>query len=325
MRSTPWVPRAAQAGRPHPARVSQSKSPSATTAHGGAGPRPCQVQAPAWDPAGPGTGALCRDRRRVPQASGPGRRRLPAPYSSGSGTTTMPANRSAPRSMNSPESLSLSAVKPCRLRGPAAGRSRARSQGPAVPPHRVLFPLRRGTPALLRDAGSHRRRSAPRRSAGWGRVVATRRTSDAAFRLDDWRTWAQARGCRPAARWPPAGSGPIDPLDEVQHVSAQPAAEAVPPFRVGVHREAALRLVVKGAESLADPAPSPQPARPDASTVSPKGMPRLQRGDVDVGRTTITRLRVRGRSPRRLRRETTFPGSQRIPMTAATSSAPSSP
>ena len=37
-----------------------------------------------------------------------------------SGTTTMPANRSAPRSMNSPESLSRSAVKPA---DPRASRS----------------------------------------------------------------------------------------------------------------------------------------------------------------------------------------------------------
>ena len=39
----------------------------------------------------------------------------------------------------------------------------------------------------------------------------------------------------------------LDTPDEVQHVSAEPAAEAVPAFRVGVYREAALGLVVKGA------------------------------------------------------------------------------
>ena len=103
-RSTPWVPRAAAAGRPHPVRASQSKSPSATTVQDGAGPRrpiPSTGLGPgrAWN-RGVRSGATARptsQRTRPPEASG---------------TTTMPANRSAPRSMNSPQSLSRSAEKP---------------------------------------------------------------------------------------------------------------------------------------------------------------------------------------------------------------------
>ena len=114
----------------------------------------------------------------------------------------------------------------------------------------------------------------------------------------------------------------IDPLDEVQHVAAQPASEAVPPFRVGVHREAALRLVVKGAEALADPAPSPEFDARRLDRVA-QGATRLQRGDVDVGCDHHARPFASGFNPRKLRRETTLPGHQLIPRTAATSSAPS--
>ena len=158
-RSLPWAPRAATAGRPHPVRASQSNRPSARTAHGGAGPRrpsPSTGLGPGRDwnrgVRSEATALPASQRTRPPEASG---------------TTTMPANRSDPRSMKSPESRILAAEKP-------------------------------------RD--SRACRSPPPPSAGRGRGAAARRTSDAAFRLDEWRPWAQARGCRPAARWPPAGS-----------------------------------------------------------------------------------------------------------------------
>ena len=102
--STPWVPRAAQAGRPHPARESQSNRPSARTAQDGAGPSlpsPSTGLGPGSDwNRGAASGSMARpasQRTRPPEASG---------------TTTIPANRSEPRSMNSPESLSRPAVKP---------------------------------------------------------------------------------------------------------------------------------------------------------------------------------------------------------------------
>ena len=112
------------------------------------------------------------------------------------------------------------------------------------------------------------------------------------------------------------------PLDEVQHIAAEPAAEAVPPFRVGVHREASLRLLVKGAEALADPAPSPEFDARRLHRVA-QGAARLQRGDVHVGCDHHARPFASGFNPRKLRRETTLPGRQLIPRTAATSSAPS--
>ena len=114
----------------------------------------------------------------------------------------------------------------------------------------------------------------------------------------------------------------LRPLDEVQHVASQAAAEAVPPLRVGVDREAALHLVVEGTDALADPAPSPQPHSRRLHRVA-QGMTRLQRGDVHVGRDHHIPPFARGRSPRRLRPETSLPGRQHIPRTAATSSVPS--
>ena len=114
---------------------------------------------------------------------------------------------------------------------------------------------------------------------------------------------------------------PLGLLDEVQHVAAQTAAEAVEPLRIGVHREAALHLVVEGADALADPAPSPEPHSRRLHRVAQR-VPGLQRGDVHVGRHHHAPP-ARGRSPRRLRPETTLPGRQRIPRTAATSSVPS--
>ncbi len=116
----------------------------------------------------------------------------------------------------------------------------------------------------------------------------------------------------------------LDTPDEVQHVSPFAAPEAVEPLRVAVHREAALDLVVEGADALADPAPSPQPHARRLHRVAQR-VTGLQRRDVnrrvcyDHDAPPFS-----GFSPRRLRRETSLPGSQRIPRTAATSSEPSS-
>ena len=115
----------------------------------------------------------------------------------------------------------------------------------------------------------------------------------------------------------------LGPPDEVQHVAALAAAEAVEPLRVGVHREASLRLVVERADALADPAPSPEPHPGGLHRVA-QGVTGLQRGDVHVGRDHHAPP-LRGRSPRTLRSETTLPGCQRIPRTAATSNVPPFP
>ena len=141
----------------------------------------------------------------------------------------------------------------------------------------------------------------------------------------------RTRGCPGSKPWaavqPPDRIGQaqvLDPLDEVQHVAAQAAAEAVPPLTIAVHREAALGLVVEGTDALADPAPSPESDARRLNRVA-QGVTGLQRRDVNgsVGYDHHAPP-LRGRRPRRLRRETALPGSQRIPRTAATSSEPSS-
>ena len=56
----------------------------------------------------------------------------------------------------------------------------------------------------------------------------------------------------PSSRLIASGRGQaLDPLDEVQHVAAGPAAEAVELLGASVHREAAFGLVVEGADPLA--------------------------------------------------------------------------
>ena len=112
-------------------------------------------------------------------------------------------------------------------------------------------------------------------------------------------------------------------LKEVQHVAALAAAEAVPALGVGVDREAALGLLMEGADALADAATAAQADARRFHHVAQR-VTLLQRRDVDGG--------VRGdyhepsfasgRSPRRLRRETVLPACQRILRTASTSSAP---
>ena len=116
----------------------------------------------------------------------------------------------------------------------------------------------------------------------------------------------------------------LDALDEVQHVPSQATAKAVEPLGVGVHREAALRLLVEGADALADSAPSPELYTGRLHGIA-QGMSRLQRWNVDCCICyDHDAPPVRGRRPRRLRRETILPGRQRIPSAATTSSIPPS-
>ena len=110
-------------------------------------------------------------------------------------------------------------------------------------------------------------------------------------------------------------------LDEVQHVAALAAAEAVPALGVAVHREAALALLVEGADALAD---TPPATKRDARSFHHLGeeVAALEGGEVDrggAGRGRHAGTPGRGRSPRRLRREVVLPGRQRIPRTASTS------
>ena len=101
------------------------------------------------------------------------------------------------------------------------------------------------------------------------------------------------------------------------------SGEAVEPLRVAVHREAAFGFVVEGADALADPAPSTQPHARRLHRVAQR-VTRLQRRDVNRSVCYDHHSPpFSGFSPRRLRRETSLPGSQRIPRTAATSSEPS--
>ena len=110
--------------------------------------------------------------------------------------------------------------------------------------------------------------------------------------------------------------------EEVQHVAPQSAAKAVEPLGVGIHRETAFNLFVKGADALADPAPSSESYAGGLHNVA-KGMSRLQGGDVDRPvRYDHDAPPVRGRRPRRLRWETILPGRQRMPRAATTSSIP---
>ena len=144
--STPWVPRAAQAGMPHPAIASQSKTPSASTAHGGAKPsRPS-----------PSTGLGPGSAWNLGAASGwtarPASHRTSPPATSG--TTTIPANRSEPRSVNRPESLSRSAVKPQDSRA-------SRRPSPGAKPRPSRKAASRPTPLEARYPLAELRRSRP--------------------------------------------------------------------------------------------------------------------------------------------------------------------
>ena len=94
--SRPWVPRAAQAGRPHCARVSQSKTPSASDGPRRRMSRVVRARARASGPAAPGTAAT-----RSGSTARPVSQRT-RPWAM-SGTMTMPAKRS-PRSVSRPES-----------------------------------------------------------------------------------------------------------------------------------------------------------------------------------------------------------------------------
>ena len=310
----PWVPRAAQDGMPHPVRASQSKRPSATTAQAGAGPRRPRPST------GLGPGNAWKRGVRSGSTARPASQRTRPPEASG--TTTIPANRSAPRSMNSPgvpDALLGEAEGLQGLPQPAARRvaeteagcgDRADAPRGQVLPRFCVTPEPSGVEARRRrqEGGvAGRQRGGPRTPrSGWTSGGPGRKPWAAAQPLDGLRQ-REALG----------------PLDEVQHVAALAAPEAVEPLRVAVHREASLGLVVEGADALADPAPSPETNSRRRHRVA-QGVPGLQRGDVHAGRDHHPPP-VRGRRPRRLRPERTLPGRQRIPSTAATSSVPPSP
>ena len=201
-RSTPWVPRAATAGRPHPVRASQSNSPSATTAQPGAGPR--------------------RPRPSTGLVTGKGLEAGFCPVGS-DGPTGEPADESAGdvgdddhpgEPLRSPlhEQPGVPDDASRRSRGtpgPAAARrpAHSRDRGGLRRPGRR--PARPGTPALLSErrslSGVEARRHRQQGGVAWRQRGGR---SDAAFGLDEWRPWAQARGCRPAARWHRAATAP---------------------------------------------------------------------------------------------------------------------
>ena len=115
----------------------------------------------------------------------------------------------------------------------------------------------------------------------------------------------------------------LNSLHEVQNVATASAAETPEPLRVFVDREGSLRLIVEGADALADATPT---AQPDARRLHDlaEGVALLERRDIHRGACGGHREPpfARGRSPRRLCRETSFPTGQRIPRMARTSSAP---
>ena len=111
-------------------------------------------------------------------------------------------------------------------------------------------------------------------------------------------------------------------LHEVQHVAAQAAPEAIPPLRIAINREAALGLLVEGADALADPAPSSELHARRLHHFSQR-MEALERLQVNLsGCYDHDFPPSRDRSPRRLLAETIFPGCQRRPSTARTSTVP---
>ena len=306
------MPRAATAGRPHPARASQSKTPSATTAKGGAGPRrpkskhrlgtgkrlepgrPVGVYRPPDKPADKPAGGVGDDHHPSEPLTALGEQpAVPEPLG-GEAVRLKVLPQPAPRRVA--EAEPQGGVKGDAPRGKVLPSCGAAPQLPGVEPDRRRQQGRvpwgqRGCPGT---PGRNRTNSGP--------------------------------GNQPrAAVQPPDRIGQaevLDPLHEVQHVAAKTAAEAVEPLGVGVHREAALGLFVEGADALADPAPTAQSHARRLNRVA-QGVTGLQRRDVNgsVGYDHHAPP-LRGRRPRRLRRETTLPGSQRIPRTAATSREP---
>ena len=208
-----------------------------------------------------------------------------------------------------PETLLREALGLQGLPQPAARRIAEAPRGQVLPRFCV-------TPELPGVEARHRRQQVG--VAGWQRRGLRRLPRSG---------WTAAPGLRPGPPTVQPGDGlrhrqALGPLDEVQHVTSLTAAEAVEPLRVAVHREAALGLVVERADALADPSTTAQP-HPGGFHRVAQGVPGLQRGDVHVDRDHHAPP-FRGRRPRRLRRETTLPGRQRIPRTATTSSDPPS-
>ena len=84
---------------------------------------------------------------------------------------------------------------------------------------------------------------------------------------------------------------PLGTLREVQHVAGGTAAETVEALGVGVHREAALALVVKGTDALAYPAPSPEPDARSLHTPPSRCRPlTASRSTLALARTMIDTL-----------------------------------
>ena len=171
----PGCPGQRPAGRPHPVRESQSKTPSATTVQDGAGPR-----------------------RPIPSTGlGPGRRLEPGRPVGSDGPPDEPADETAGGVGNdhhSGEPLgSPLHEQPCSPWMPLRRRSRqdsrdelaarcpAHSRGPGGLPRAGRRPARPGTPAPPNDGAAVRRRTAPPPSAGRGPLGAARRTWGAAL------------------------------------------------------------------------------------------------------------------------------------------------
>ena len=145
----------------------------------------------------------------------------------------------------------------------------ADAPGGKVPPRRRSAPKPPGVEPRRRRQQSR----VPRRKNGGGRASLDGSTPPRGRRRS---------GGVNAAVQPPDRIGQaqaLDALDEVQHVAAVTAAEAVELFGVAVHREAALGLIVEGADALADPAPSPEPHPRSLHRVS-QGVAGLQRNQV---------------------------------------------
>ena len=261
---------------PTGSRASQSKRPSATTAQEGARPSrpsPSTGLGPgsAWN-LGDLSGSMARptsQRTRPPGAK--------------SGTTTMPANRSAPPSANSPDARALCSPNPAVLRY-----WRSPSPGAKPSPRRQavskLMPL--GRQVLLRfGVAKHGAKVEPRRRRQQ-RWVPLGNHNGAGPTGTDWGLGGNdGSGHRPRTSVEPlyrlGQAEPLDLLHEVQHVASNTASEAVKPFRVVVHREAALGLVAEGTDALTDAAPSLQ-LHARRLHHGARRMPRLQRLDVHL-------------------------------------------
>ena len=126
-RKTRWQPRRAagdplqalgcpgrrRRGGPSGQGQASRTSPSVRTTHRRSGAQAFPGQAPAWGREGPG------NRGTGSWVKGPARKPADKPSPATSGTTIIPANRSAPRPRNRPESRMRPSPKPFGTQGPA--------------------------------------------------------------------------------------------------------------------------------------------------------------------------------------------------------------